>query len=331
MCSHRPRILRLAWLAAAAAAALLLGARPAHAGSTPAERAQAQKLGGEALDLYDAGDYQAALAKFEQADRLTPAPTLKVRMARCLDKLGRLIDAAAQYREVIDFDLGPRALPVHRQAQEQAVKDLATLLEQTPSIEIRVRGPGADRAVVRLDGRELPAAALGKRQSLDPGSHRVEAQRGPAVVAKELQIDRGAREQVVLELGPLPVPARPTEAPRPPPSSSPLPALGWAALGLGGAGLVAGTVTGALVLKKQASLEESCGGRQCLPEHHDDVDAFDRLRLSSGACFIAGGALVAAGAALLLLAPAGDEPREHGWIGPCPAAPGAALGLCGRF
>src|SRR5690606_12436568 len=79
--------------------ATLLLASPVGAQST-ADRLAARKLGGEAMDLFAAGDYATALEKFTQADELVPAPTLKLRIARSLDRLDRMLEAAEMYRAV---------------------------------------------------------------------------------------------------------------------------------------------------------------------------------------------------------------------------------------
>ncbi|MEM9874426.1 MAG: hypothetical protein AAF928_06000, partial [Myxococcota bacterium] len=73
--------------------ASMIDASPAGA-QTSSDRATARKLAGQAIALMDAEDYEAALDAFREADTLVPAPTLKIRIARCLDALDRMQEAA---------------------------------------------------------------------------------------------------------------------------------------------------------------------------------------------------------------------------------------------
>src|SRR5678815_4075569 len=135
----------------------LVAAIPARAQPNvdDATRSAAATLGQAGLALYKKGDYTGALAKFDQAEQLVQAPTLGVRAARCLEKLGRLVDAAERYQRVIGMTLDASWPEVHRQAQRDAVTERAALLPRIPSIEVVVEGarPGASR--VTVDGKEV--------------------------------------------------------------------------------------------------------------------------------------------------------------------------------
>jgi len=81
---------------------------------------------------------------------------------------------------------------------------------------------------------------------------------------------------------------------------------GWIAIGLGGALLVAGAITGGMALDLDADLEERCAGGVCQPEDHDDLDTRNSLATSS-TVLLGAGALVAAAGVVVLAAFA---PRE---------------------
>jgi tetratricopeptide (TPR) repeat protein len=296
-------VLAAACFALAVAAAASAEAAPDDA----AARKQAIKLGGEALDLFAAGDYQAALEKFQKADELVPAPTLKLHVARCLDKLDRMMEAADEYREIIATELPAIAPKVHKEARKSSVTELATLLEQTPSVRVVVEGPGAEQADILLEGVELPAEVRGEKQSLDPGHYRFEAKIGYRRAAREIDLERGQHERVVLRL-----PARKAKAPPPVASDDGdwMRIAGWVAIGVGGAALSWASITGVAVLSEEGDLEARCVDRQCPPDAHDDARAFDRLRAATTAGLVIGGVGVAAGTTLLLLMPgesAGDR------------------------
>ena len=104
-----------------AAVALTLGAATARGEGADLEvKSAARKLGNEAQKLFDAGDYEAALEKFNLADSLVSAPTLGLRAARCLVKLGRLVEASERYLEVTRMHLDRSAPMVMRKAQVEA-------------------------------------------------------------------------------------------------------------------------------------------------------------------------------------------------------------------
>ena len=92
---------------------------------------------------------------------------------------------------------------------------------------------------------------------------------------------------------------------------------GWVAIGVGGAGLVLGTVAGALVLSQEGDLEARCLERRCPPEAHDDARSFDTMRTLTTVGFIVGGVGVALGTTLLIVASGSDEQaRVQPLIGP---------------
>ena len=97
-------------------------------------------------------------------------------------------------------------------------------------------------------------------------------------------------------------------------------------LGLGGAGLVAGAVTGALTMSQAGDIKSRCTDNRCLPEDEDDAEAAKTLGHISTAAFVIGGAAVAAGVVLLVLSPGGGS--ADGAAGAFPSV-GARLGPAG--
>ncbi len=111
--------------------------------------------------------------------------------------------------------------------------------------------------------------------------------RGNEHVDAELSIAGGERKSIVLRF-------RGTR-------TGALRSVGWVALGVGGAGLLAGVVTGAAAGAKKGDFNESVGCRdnQCPPSQADAVDTYNALRHASTAAFVTGGILAAAGAVFL--------------------------------
>ncbi|MSP26723.1 MAG: hypothetical protein EXR75_16595 [Myxococcales bacterium] len=262
-------------------------------------------MGGEALDLFRAGDYAAALVKFETADALVPAPTLKLHAARCLDKLGRMSAAAAQYRSAIAVELKPWAPKVHVAARDAAVSELAKVLDLMPTLAVSVTGAEASRVTVTLQGAPLASATLGEAQRLDPGSYTLVATSGTLSARQDVELARADRRSVVLALVD-------SVKPRLDDGPSVLAMVGFGALGVGAAGLVVGGVAGGIVVSDEARLALLCPDRRCFPKDHADAASFERTRMASSIGFFAGGALGAGGAVLLILDALGtlDTPGE---------------------
>jgi hypothetical protein len=99
-------------------------------------------------------------------------------------------------------------------------------------------------------------------------------------------------------------------------------------LGVGGAGLLFGSVTGLVVLSKKSALEDDgCVDARCYGDQADDVDSYNSMRTLSTVGFVVGGLGAAAGAALLLTAPSEEQTGAalRPWV-----SVGAA-GVAGRF
>jgi hypothetical protein len=232
-------------------AAALAAAPPARADNVdPAARSTARKLAQDALKLYDSGDYGAALEKFNTADSLVPAPTLGLYAARCLVKLGRLVEASERYLEVTRMQLDRGAATLMRKAQADAVSERDKLQPLIPTLEIRLDGPQGDGVSVTFDDKPLLPGLLGEKRPVDPGKHRASAKRADTEVAQDVIVKGGEAAKMVLKLPPLPDP--PVER------TPPLRVAGWTGIGLGIAGSIFAAVNGALAIAEQQSLSSQC-------------------------------------------------------------------------
>jgi hypothetical protein len=298
---------------------------------SPSERSAARELGNQGLEDYQRGDFEAALDKLRRAHEIVRLPTTGVWLARTLEQLGRLVEASERYLEVTRMTLANDALPQHVQAKDEAVREREALMPRIPRLTIVFRGSGE----VRLDGNLVATALVGVPQPVDPGTHRVEAIAGSAHDVEEVTLAERESREVVLELpaagapaAPAPIVAAPAPSPAPVSegsSSHPVLVLGGIGLALGGAGLVAGAVTGGLAIGKKSTLDEGCDAEgRCGPELHDDVDAYGTLRVVSAVGLYVGAALAVGGLVLVLTAP--DSEEQTGLVlGP------AGLGVEGRF
>ena len=320
--AHSWRVATLVVVLSAACPSWAQAAPPRPARVSFGQRRQALKLAGEALDLYKANDYERALEKFREADALLPAPTLKIRIARCLDKLDRLAEAIETYRTIIAAELPAFAPAKHRQAREDAVDELAALLPQQPSMSVTVQGDGAADSHVTIDGEAWDDSQLTAGRKFDPGRYLVAARTDktggdktggdkPRMARKPVPLKRGEHLNVVLTL-----PAAATNHHViPPPAVAGATTAGWVLLGVGGAALVASAVTGGLAAQREAELAPKCPNRVCGAPFFDDARALDRLRYSSTTTLIAGGALLVSGIIVLAATAGGDDDADNAQAG----------------
>ena len=288
-----------------------------------AARNTARKLGAEALKLYESGAYAEALEKFQLANQLVPAPTLGVRIARCLDRLGRLVEASETYLDVSRQELERGAPYVQKKAQVEAADEREKLLPRIPSLTVVIAGPHEDGVRVLVDGDEMPLAMVGQRRPIDPGKHTIDAVRADTTVSRELLLKEGQVETVTLELPPLPLPPPPVN-----PDDELFETIGWVGIGVGASGIVIGAANGVLTLTQQASLEETCGAdRACPDSESGKVDFFNFTRVTTTVGLVVAVAGLAVGIPLLLTsqdtssAPTAVVP----WVGP------QSAGVAGRF
>jgi hypothetical protein len=286
------------------AAAIWASATPARAEEDAATRAAARKLAEDGVAALQAGDSAKAVEKLDKAFRTLRVPSIALWSGRALLKLGQLVEAAERLLEATRLPVSGDAA-VQEQAKTDAAKELEQLRPRIPNLVIRVEG-GAE-VTVSLDGKGVPASLLGEDRPINPGAHQLIAQRGNDQRAADISIAEGERKEVTLRFE-----AAATSATAPPPREPPARVaesgggprtLAFVALGLGGAGLVLGGVSGALALSKKNSLDddtEHCRNDQCVYAVEDDVGSLRTFRTISTVGFLAGGALAATGVVVLL-------------------------------
>jgi len=266
----------------------------------PALRGSARKLGEDGNRLFDEGKWEEALKKYEQAASIIQVPTLPLKSARCLVKLGRLVEAAERYLVASRMPVAADAVQVVKDAPGQAEAERALLLPRIPSLVIKLTGAKAD---VSVDGKAVPAALIGEKWLVDPGKHQVEAKRGAKVENREVTVTEGQSVPVTIDIQ-----APPGEDPNAVPGEKGGPgALTWVGLtGIiaGAVGLGIGIGTGVAAVDKKAQLEIDCGTQlQCLPPFHDAADNYNTLRVATTAALVVGGVLATAGIVLVAVDP----------------------------
>jgi tetratricopeptide (TPR) repeat protein len=326
-------------LATALLAAPLPAAQAAPRAPTAAQKETARGL----MQLGDAklraGDAQAALDAYRAADEIMGVPTTRYAVGRACARLGLLVEAVDHLQGAVRYPKRPDEPAAFAEARTAAARLDAELATRIPTLHVRVRGPRGDIPVeLTIDESPVDPRARGLPQRLDPGSHRVRALAdGYRPAELEVVLEAGESRTVELALAPAasPEPASPPLSPAPTPrgpaaadASHGLPTASWAAFGVGAAGLVLGTVTGAISLARASDLADRCPDRVCDEAERDEHDTILALANASNVGFALGAAGAAVGLSLWLFQhDDGDGPQAN--FRPWLTYGGAGLG--GRF
>lgn len=287
-------------------------------------------LGAAGLEAYRSGEYRVAREKLEKAYAVAPVPTLGLWSARALEKLGRLLEAEARYRETLELPIPEDKVARHREAKAAAQVELARLVPRIPTLIVTIEGARPEAVRVMVDGRTIAASERARR--LDPGAHRVEAQLGTTEQVLEVSLRPGETRTLLMAFHP--VGSLGGEAP-----GSPTPSAtgdrrwmrwaGWSAAAAGALGLGVGTVAtfAALSVRDDMEASPSCNVelQACGSGQRALVDRYESRRVLSNVSFIAGGVLAAAGVTLLALDSMAEGPSARATVG------GGMLRVEGRF
>ncbi|WP_437307442.1 hypothetical protein [Sorangium sp. So ce388] len=356
---HAPRALRRARLALAsvvlASAALLAPASAAAQGA--GDPTLAQTLFEEGRRLMEAKSYAEACPKLAESQRLRPGTGTLLNLALCNEALGRTATAWGQFKEALfaskkEGNAAREAFAQeHINALEPRLSKLQLNAESTPGL------------LIRVDGHDIPAAALGTPIPIDPGSHEVEATAsGYNVWSTTVQVGENADLKTIAipKLQPAPAAAATAGAPGPAAGGGGVGDGGGSAGGggglrtagfvIGGAGaavLGVGAVFGILAAGQASDAEDDptlCPAKQCSPRGREEIDAAETKALVSTIGIGVGVAALGAGAILVLTsgpsttegaraagARRGSPGRVEARVVPLLGADGGGVGVLGRF
>jgi hypothetical protein len=327
---------------------------------TDDERASARLLGTAGVELAMSGDCARAVDKLARAEGLVHAPTTAVPLAQCQIQLGKIITGTELLIRVLNETLPASAPPSWIEARKRAQSALDAAEPRIAKVRIHVDGPAgfAQGLQVTVDGEPLPLLLLDNDRPTDPGVHHITAkQAGSTQADVDVSLSDGQTKSVTLKLEPLgqgAVAAAPppraadatvsgVDATRstagisetPPTGETPAPGgasatPGLVALGIGGAGVVAGVVFGILALSTKSSLDAECSGTICPAQAQSDIDALRTDAIVSTVGWGIGAAGAVVGTILLLTRRPVASPKSarvdvRPWLGP------ASLGLSGSF
>ena len=303
------------------------------------EKAAARELSTEAKTAYDDGQFDEAMRKFQLAYDIAKVPTLAVWTARSLVMRGQLVAASELYRQAGQLTANDLWIGDSQQlAQADAQKELNALIPRIPRIRILIQGATVNDVEVTINGSKLLGALVGVDRLTDPGHWTVVGKRGSEVVERAIDLNEGERMEVMLKFNDLMLATSPiVRTPKPlaqtastsdasTSHSSMQRTWGWIATGVGATGLVAGAVTGFVVMSKRSNLD--CPNNTCDPSKVSagSVNSFNTMRTVSTVSFVVGGTATATGITLLLSSPKQQSRPSLGLL----LSP-AATGVQGAF
>jgi tetratricopeptide (TPR) repeat protein len=304
----------------------LVGFQPAPVyaqnGPSAADRATARRLATEGQVALKSGDFDTAADRFERANDLLAAPTFLVRLARARVGQGRLVEAYEIYRKIIREGVEADKPEAFKRALADAKLEVKAVEPRLAWISVNVVNANPNDVQVTLNEA--------KAEGYKTAEAEVQLAEGEHLPAIEMRM---------------------TALPKPPPApvvkNDPImdenggekssfmsqSTLGYVTLGVGGAGLVVGGITGLLAYNRHQDLVNTpCAekvGNHCYvldPTEEKQKEAqqtqkeMDTFATISTVSFIAGGALAATGLILLLTAPedsvaTAGTPTLHPYVG----------------
>jgi hypothetical protein len=283
-----------------------------------ADIAAARAIGAEGVKLADAGHCDEALDKLARSEAMYHSMVALVRLGECQVELGKLVDGTENLNKAVREPLPPGAPAAAVAAQERAKKTLDAAKPRVAKLKIAVSAPAGTPMMVKLDGQVVPVANLGMNRPTDPGAHTIEASApGYLTATGKVTLAEGATDSIALtlEVDPnAPKEASPpsdknasahsspqsVEAPPPGPEPNRLPA--YVLLGVGGVGLVVGTIGGIVALGKKSDLDSACSGNKVCPTSAQGIrDSASSAGTVSTVGFVVGAIGLMAGATLYVL------------------------------
>jgi hypothetical protein len=292
----------------------LLAAAAGDARAEPSEgtSATAELLFQEARKLMDAKRYGEACPKLAASHKLAPAVGTLLNLADCYERGGQIASAWVRFHEAIAL-----AQRLGRPDREKTAKERADKLEPR-LIKLTVSGRESGLEV-KLDGNVLEPTVVGTPVPIDPGKHTVDASaKGKKPFTTTIDATERTRALIieisVLEADPDakggttdPVRGDPHPPDENKSDGSTQRIIGIVGMGLGGAGVILGSVFGLRTSSKWSETKQHCTGLDCDRTGVELAAQAKNAGTVSTISFIAGGVFLAGGAVLFFTAPSGPK------------------------
>jgi hypothetical protein len=284
----------------------------ANADPTAADRETARTLMEQGREQRDKGDLKEALKRFQAANDIMHVPTTALEVARAQVALGLLVEARDTVAGLRQNQAAKRESQLFKDARNKAEELDASLTGRVPSVTISLTGvPAGQEAEVAVDGVTVPAGALGLPRSVDPGHHVITAKTSNADGKQEVDVKEGEQKPVEVALVSAAVPVvdtPPTPEEAPPTKSHKPTVVTFVGIGVAGAGVIAGTVTGILSISKKSTLTSECPNHICGPSSASTLSSANLYSTLSDVSFAVAGAGAVVAVVSLVVGHGGGPP-----------------------
>jgi hypothetical protein len=294
----------------AALVVALAFAGDASAAPSLAEKATAQALFEDGLQLMGAKRYAEACPKLEESERLDPALGTRFRLSECEEAIGRLASAWAGFLEVADLAHAARQTDRENVARARA----AAIEPKLSRVKVDVAKPDTPGLEVAHDSVMVGKAQWGTPVPIDPGTYAITATapgkrpwKGSVTVA-----EGGATASLLVPvLDDAPVDATAFAIPM---SVQSVPTAhttrtakiaGFTLIGVGAAGFIAGGVMGLVAKGNYDGTGANCSATTCDAAGEATINGARALGNAATGVFIAGAVAAVTGVVLVLLGPSG--------------------------
>jgi hypothetical protein len=265
---------------------------PALAQSTGS--AEAEELFKQGRAALEAKDYAAACSRLAESNRLERAVGTLISLAQCEEAQNKLAAARQHWQEAADF---ADALHDRLNRGPAARQKFTELDKRVPRLTVKRTPNAPPGTTVKRDEVELTFGSFGSALPVDSGKHvLVVSALQHESRSFEITLAEGESKEVEVE------PGAETSEPLPTPLAS---VAGYVVGGAGIVGIGLGAVFGLQAASKWSSAQDGCKPGACGAgsQARGDQDTASRSGTISTITFVIGGAALATGIALVLLAP----------------------------
>jgi hypothetical protein len=316
-------------------------AQPAPSSQVSEEARKHFKAGVAFLQDPDGARYEDAYREFKEAYRISPSWKILGNLGLASLKLERNAEAIDAYEKYLAQ--GGKEIESNERAQVE--RDLSALKAASATVTVQVTGTTGDVSITDQRSRSTGGAiqnfytvTAGKPLTLkvQAGHHAFVAKSGDREAKREVDLTSDKPTELTFALDApktaappppaAPPPATDTHPPPAEPRSSPLRTAGFVAIGVGGAAIVGGVITGLMAKGKQSDLESACPDKShCPTANQSTADSAKSLATITNVLFIGGGVLAAGGGGLVIVGKPSEEASARRLV-VSPGGP-AAFGL----
>ncbi len=325
----------------------LLGT-PARAQASAENKAAAEALFDQAMELLKADKLEQACERFEQSQRIDPAVGTLLYLAECYERTGRYASAWATFREAASSAAASGQSERATIGTQRAEKLEPLLSRITYQVGANAELEGFE---LTQDGKSVRRIVFGVPIPIDPGSHLMHAQ-APGHQPWELQVQVPQQasnvEVTVPSLTPAPqevapaAPAPAVAAPPPEPATAAPVAESepagsdrtwvWVSAGVGVAGLGVGVVFGIKAARHDDDAEQYCDDALCFDPRGEEAsnDARDAALIANIGYGVGAAGLLTS--LILAVISVEDDTAAGGWqVAPRVSHAGGGIDLRGSF